>query len=365
MHRTAAFASTDQATTRAIDPRRIVLKIKQREKREDGMMIGVRTASLRVALGLGMAAAVTSVAAEPASYPNRPVRVVVTFAPGGNADVLARGVAARLTELWGQQAFVENKSGANTQVGAEFVARSPADGYTLMVTSEGTFVMNPSLFKKLAYDPENDFVPIARLVDLKQALVVNPSLPVKSVADVIALAKQKPGQFTYGTNGSGSSSHLNMEMLQSMAGVKLTPVHYRGAGQAHTDLIAGRIQMMFVGAGVVAEHHRAGTLKVLAAGSMTRIAEMPEIPTIAESGLAGFDGTSWFGLFAPRATPPEIVRKIHADVRRVFDDKEFQEKFLKPNLIEANVSAPEQTAAIIAEGKVKWGKVIRDANLAE
>jgi tripartite-type tricarboxylate transporter receptor subunit TctC len=317
---------------------------------------------LRVLAG-ALLAAILAAPAAAQTYPNKPVRVIVPFAPGGNNDVLARGVAARLTELWGQQVVVENKSGANGQVGAEHVARAPADGYTLMVTSEGTFVMNPGLFKKLPYDPEKDFAPIARLVDLKQALVINPALPINSIRDLIALAKRKPGELTYGTNGSGSSSHLNMEMLQSAAGVKLTAVHYRGAGQALIDVSGGHIPMMFVGAGVVAGQHRAGKLRVLAGGSITRIAEMPEIPTIAESGLPGFDGTSWFGMFAPRATPPEIVRKVYADVRRIFDDRDFQDQFLKPNLLEANVSSPEETTAIIAEGKEKWGKVIRDAGL--
>lgn len=315
------------------------------------------------ALAGALLAAVLTASAQAQNYPNRPVRVIVPFAPGGNADVLARGVAARLTELWGQQVVVENKSGANTQVGAEFVARAPADGHTLMVTSEGTFVMNPSLFKKLSYDPEKDFAPIARLVDLKQALVINPALPINSIKDLIALAKQKPGELSYGTNGSGSSSHLNMEMLQSMAGVKLTAVHYRGAGQALIDVSAGHIPMMFVGAGVVLEQHKAGKLRVLAGGSITRIAEMPEIPTIAESGLPGFDGTSWFGVFAPRATPPEVVRKVYADIRKIFDERDFQEKFLKPNLLEANITSPDETAKVIAEGKEKWGKVIRDAGL--
>jgi tripartite-type tricarboxylate transporter receptor subunit TctC len=316
-----------------------------------------------VAAIFGMVVCAPGVHAQADSYPNKPVRIIVTFAPGGNADVLARGVAMKLTEVWGQQVIVENKSGANSQVGAEFVARSPADGYTLMITSEGTFVMNPSLFAKLPYDPEKDFAPIARLVDLKQALVINPSVPAKSFADVIALAKERPGQLTYGTNGSGSSSHLIMEMLQSRAGVKLVPVHYRGSGQALNDLHGGHIQMMFMGAGTVAEQHRSGKLKVIAAGSITRIAEMPEIPTIAESGFPGFDGTSWFGMFAPRATPPGIVKKIYADVRRIFDDPDFQQKFLKPNMQEPNVTSPEETAAIIADGKEKWGKVIRDAGL--
>ena len=302
-------------------------------------------------------------AASAQSFPNGPVRLIVPFAAGGNADVLARGVATALAELWGQQVYVDNKGGANTQIGAAEVAKAPKDGHTLMMTSEGTFVMNPFLFSKLSYDPANDFTPITALVALKQVLMVNNSVAANSVKELIALAKGKPGALTYGTTGAGSSSHLNAEMLQNMAGIKLVAVHYRGSGPAMNDLLGGHIQMMFAGAGIAIEQHQAGKLRILATGSKTPVEGLPWIPTIAESGLPGFDGTSWFGLFAPSGTPKPIIDKINADVKRIFDNATFQERFLKVNKLESMITSPEEFAASIDDGRARWGKVIRDANL--
>jgi tripartite-type tricarboxylate transporter receptor subunit TctC len=302
-------------------------------------------------------------AASAQSFPNGPVRLIVPFAAGGNADVLARGVAAALAELWGQQVYVDNKGGANTQIGAAEVAKAPKDGHTLMLTSEGTFVMNPFLFSKLSYDPASDFTPITALVALKQVLMVNNSIAANSVKELIALAKGKPGALTYGTTGAGSSSHLNAEMLQNMAGIKLVAVHYRGSGPAMNDLLGGHIQMMFAGAGIAIEQHQAGKLRILATGSKTAVEGLPWIPTIAESGLPGFDGTSWFGLFAPPGTPKPIIDKINADLKRIFDNATFQERFLKVNKLESMITSPEEFAASIDDGRARWGKVIRDANL--
>ena len=205
--------------------------------------------------------------AQAQSYPSKPVRIICTFAAGGTTDVLARGVARQLSEIWGQQVVVENRAGANTQIGAEHVAKSAGDGYTLMVTSEGTFVMNPSLYEKLPYDAAKDFIPITTLVELKQVLIVSQKVPVSNIKELIALARKEPGKLTYGTTGLGSSSHLNMEMLQSMAQVKLTAVHYRGASQALIDMHGGHIDMIFAASGIVADQYRAGTLKILAVSS--------------------------------------------------------------------------------------------------
>jgi tripartite-type tricarboxylate transporter receptor subunit TctC len=296
-------------------------------------------------------------------YPSKPVRIICTFAAGGTTDVLARGVARQLSEIWGQQVVVENRAGANTQIGAEHAAKSAPDGYTLMVTSEGTFVMNPSLYEKLPYDAARDFIPITTLVELKQVLIVSPKVGVNNIRELIALARQQPGKLTYGTTGLGSSSHLNMEMLQSMAQVKLTAVHYRGAAQALIDMHGGHIDMIFAASGIVADQYRAGTLKILAVSSHTRVAGLPDLPTIAEAGLPGFDGTSWFGLFAPRGTPPEIIAKIHADVRTAFDNAGFRKSFLEPNMLEPNIIAPEMFARSINDGRERWGKIIRAAGL--
>ncbi len=301
--------------------------------------------------------------AQAQSYPSKPVRIICTFAAGGTTDVLARGVARQLSEIWGQQVVVENRAGANTQIGAEHVAKSAGDGYTLMVTSEGTFVMNPSLYEKLPYDAAKDFIPITTLVELKQVLIVSPKVPVSNIKELIALARKEPGKLTYGTTGLGSSSHLNMEMLQSMAQVKLTAVHYRGASQALIDMHGGHIDMIFAASGIVADQYRAGTLKILAVSSRTRVAGLPDLPTIAEAGLPGFDGTSWFGLFAPRGTPPEIIAKIHTDVAKSFENEAFRKGFLEPNMLEPNIIAPDVFARSINDGRERWGKIIRAAGL--
>jgi tripartite-type tricarboxylate transporter receptor subunit TctC len=316
----------------------------------------------RAACGAGvMLAAFTAAHAQP--YPSKPVRIVCTFAPGGTTDVLARGVARQLSELWGQQVVVENRAGGNTRIGAEHVAKSAPDGYTLMVTSEGTFVMNPSLYAKLPYDAANDFVPITTLVELKQVLIVSRKVPVNNIRELIEFARKHPGGLTYGTNGLGSSSHLNMEMLQNMAKVKLTPVHYRGASQALIELNGGNLDMMFAASGIVADQYRAGALKILAVSSRNRVAGLPNLPTIAEAGLPGFDGTSWFGLFAPRGTPPEIIAKIHADVVKAFETEAFRKGFLAPNMLESNIIAPDAFARSINDGRERWGKIIREAGV--
>jgi tripartite-type tricarboxylate transporter receptor subunit TctC len=308
-----------------------------------------------------MIAGLSVAAAQP--YPSKPVRIICTFAAGGTTDVLARGVARQLSEIWGQQVVVENRAGANTQIGAEHVAKSAPDGYTLMVTSEGTFVMNPSLYEKLPYDAARDFIPITTLVELKQVLIVSPKVRADNIRELIELARKQPGKLTYGTTGLGSSSHLNMEMLQSMAQVKLTAVHYRGASQALVDMHGGHIDMVFAASGIVADQYRAGNLKILAVSSRTRVAGLPELPTISEAGLPGFDGTSWFGLFAPRGTPPEVIAKIHGDVAKSFENETFRKGFLQPNMLAPNIISPDVFARSINDGRERWGKIIREAGL--
>jgi tripartite-type tricarboxylate transporter receptor subunit TctC len=318
---------------------------------------------LRVA-ALGACISLMSIAVSHAqSYPSKPVRIICTFAAGGTTDVLSRGVARQLSEIWGQQVVVENRAGANTQIGAEHVAKSPGDGYTLMVTSEGTFVMNPSLYDKLPYDAARDFIPITTLVELKQVLIVSPKVAANNIQELIALARKEPGKLTYGTTGLGSSSHLNMEMLQNMAQVKLTAVHYRGASQALVDMHGGHIDMVFAASGIVADQYRAGKLKILAVSSRTRVAGLPELPTIAEAGLPGFDGTSWFGLFAPRGTPADVIKKIHTDVAKSFENEAFRKGFLEPNMLEPNIIAPDVFASSINDGRERWARIIRAAGL--
>jgi tripartite-type tricarboxylate transporter receptor subunit TctC len=297
------------------------------------------------------------------SYPSKPITLVVTAAPGGVTDILARTLGQRLGKIWGQQVVVENKPGASNQIGAEYVAKSAPDGYTLLVSPEATFVVNPWLYKKLPYDPVNDFIPITGLISISQALVTNPSVPAQNIKELIELAKKKPGELNYGTFGVGSTGHLNMEMLQIAAGVKLVPVHYKGATPALTDVIAGHIQMMFISASSAIEPWKGGKLKLLAVGSSKRLARHPDIPTAAEGGLPGFQAVSWFGLFAPRGTPPEIVARVNAEVRRVFEEAEFRERFLAGNMFESMVGSPEQFSAFIKEDAQKWRDVVRKADV--
>src|SRR5262249_31077342 len=235
-------------------------------------------------------------------YPSKPITLVVPYAVGGAADVIGRAVALRLTEAWRRPVVVENKAGGNSQVGAAYVARSAPDGYTLLATADVTFVTNPYLYRTLPYDPARDFAPISGLGLINEALVVHPSTPLRNVGDLIALAKAKPGDLNYGSGGVGSGPHLSMELLQAMAGGKIRAVQYKGAGPALTDVMAGHIPMMFINVGLVVQPWKAGQLRALAIGSSERLAEFPELPTVAET-LPGFRATFWFGLFAPAGTP--------------------------------------------------------------
>jgi tripartite-type tricarboxylate transporter receptor subunit TctC len=314
---------------------------------------------LATALWLSVASAI----AHGESYPNKPVTLVVTAAPGGVTDILARTLGQRLSKIWGQQVVVENKPGASNQIGAMFVANSAPDGYTMLVSPEATFVINPWLYKNLPYDPVKDFVPITGLISISQALITNPSVPAQDVKELIEFAKKNPGELNYGTFGVGSTGHLNMEMLQIATGAKLVAVHYKGATPALTDVIAGHIQMMFISTSSAIQPSEAGIVKLLAVGSSKRLARLPDIPTAAEAGLPGFEAVSWFGLFAPRKTPRDIVAQVNTDVRRVFEDAEFREKFLAANMFESITSSPDQFSAFIKSDAQKWRNVINTAKV--
>jgi tripartite-type tricarboxylate transporter receptor subunit TctC len=318
---------------------------------------------LPIAVAFGILLNAVGALAQAPPYPVRTITIIVSAAPGGVTDALGRVLAQRLTEAWGQQVIVENKPGANNQIAAEYVAKAPADGYTLFVVPEVTFVVNPSLYARLGYDPVKDFTPIVGLVTINHALVVNPSLPVENVKELIDLAKRKPGELNYGTFGIGSSGHLNMEMLQTLAGVKFVPVHYRGATPALTDVIAGHIQLMFISVGSAVPPWRAGKVKLIAVGAPKRMALLPEVPTIAESGITGYEAVSWFGLFGPAGMPREIVTKINTEVRRIFADAAFHKNFLEPQFFEPIAGAPEQLSEFIRVEEPKWRKVVRDANV--
>ncbi len=321
-----------------------------------------RMSAAIAAVLLTMMALAASATAQP--YPSKPIHIIVPFAPGGITDVIGRALGQRLAEAWGQQVVVENKPGGGTgQVGTEYVAKSAPDGYTLMVTADATFVTAPHVYGKLPYDALNDFAPITGLGISPQALIVHPSLAVGNVGELVALAKTKPGAINYGTFGIGSSGHLNIILIEGMTGTKFTPVHYRGAAPGITDVIGGHIQMMIVSIGLITQPWQAGQLKVLGFGSSKRLPQYPDVPTLAESGLPGYEAGSWYGLAAPKGTPPDVVAKLNAQTQRIFSDPAFQEKFLAPSFIFSIVSSPEDFAARIRTESAKWGKVIKDANV--
>ncbi len=302
-------------------------------------------------------------AAQGTSYPTKPVTIIVPAAPGGVTDALGRMLAQRFIDAWGQQTIVENKPGANNQIAAEYVTKAAPDGYTLLITPEVTFVVNPSLYAKLPYDPVKGFTPITGLVTINHALIVNPALPVESVKELIALARQKPGELNYGTFGAGSSGHLNMELFQSLSGAKLQAVHYKGATPALTDVVAGHIQMMFISVGSAVPQWKANKVKLIAVGAQKRMALLPEVPTVAESGLPGYEAVSWFGLFGPPGMPADVVAKINGEVRKIFADPEIKKSFLERQYFESIAGTPEELTRNIKADEPKWRKVIHDAKV--
>ena len=299
------------------------------------------------------------------SYPTRPITLTVTAAAGGVTDVVARAIGQRLSEAWGQQVVIEKKGGGAHVLAAQTVAKAAPDGYSLLVAEAGAFTINPILYGKgkLPYDEEKDFAPINGIVRINQALLGHPSLPARNVSELIALAKDKPGEFTYGTAGVGSAPHMNMALFESMARVKLVPVHYRGAAPALTDVIAGHVKLMSVSVSLALPPAQAGQIKILGIGSEKRLAKVPEIPTVAETGLPGYEATTWFGLFAPAGTPRDVVMKLNAEAKRIFSDPVFEEKFMAPQMFQSLVMSPEEFDALINREMQKWSKVIEAAKI--
>jgi len=305
-------------------------------------------------------------AAQAQSYPTRTITLTVTAAAGGVTDVVARALGQRLAEAWGQQVVIENKGGAAHVVGAQSVAKAAPDGYSLLVAEAGTFTINPTLYGngKLPYDEEKDFIPITGIVRINQALLGHPSLPANDVRELIELAHKTPGELTYGTAGIGSAPHMNVVLFESMANVKLVPVHYRGAAPALTDVIAGHVNLMSVSVSLALPPFRTGQIKIFGIGSDKRLPLAPDIPTVAENGLPGYEATTWFGLFATAGTPTAIVTKINAEVANILADSQFREKFLAPQMFEPMASSPEEFADYIKAQRRKWAKVIDEQKLS-
>ena len=305
-------------------------------------------------------------AAHAQSYPTRTITLTATAAAGGVTDVVARALGERLSQTWGQQVVIENKGGAAHVVGAQSVAKAAPDGYSLLVAEAGTFTIHPTLYGKgkLPYDEEKDFIPITGIVRINQALLGHPSLAANNVRELIELASKKPGELTYGTAGIGSAPHMNMVLLESMAGVKLVAVHYRGAAPALTDVIAGHVNLVSVSVSLALPPFRTGKIKIFGIGSGKRLSLAPDIPTVAESGLPDYEATTWFGLFATAGTPREIVTKINAEVAKILADPQFREKFLAPQMFEPMASSPEEFADYIKAQRRKWAELIHEQKLS-
>ena len=312
-----------------------------------------------------LGAALLGAGAAPAaaqSYPNRVITIVSPAPAGGITDTIGRALAQRFQAKWGQQAVVENKPGANNQIAAEYVLNQPADGHTLFIAPDSTFVANPSLYPKLPYDPYKSFTPISGLVIINHGLIAHPSFAPNNVKEFIALAKSKPGEINYGTYGIGSSGHLNMLLFESMTGTKLQPVHYKGAAPATNDVIAGHIPIMFVSAASGAPLWKDGKLKYFAVGGSKRLAQLPDIPTVAES-VPGYEGVSWFALVGPAGIPAETVAKINSEIRAMFAEPEIQKNFVDRFMLQPMLMSPEELTAFIRKEEPKWRKVITDAKV--
>jgi tripartite-type tricarboxylate transporter receptor subunit TctC len=306
--------------------------------------------------------ALSAATASAQSFPNRAVRIIVPYPAGGSVDNISRAVSPRLSALWGQPIVIENRAGGATAIAADLVAKSPADGYTLFATGMETFAINPYMVSKLTYSV-SDFVPVSGYGLSNQILVVPSGSPFKSIGELMAHARAKPGELNYATIGLGGSSHINMVLFESMTGLKLTPVHYKGGAPAVTDLLGGHVQSAFLSSQLVTQGIQAGRLRPLAVGSKARLKTYPDVPTVAESGVPGFEAVSWFGVWAPAGTPRDVVVKINADLQKVFADPDFREKFLDRALLEANTGSVEQFDAFIKAEAAKWSRVVRDANL--
>ena len=293
------------------------------------------------------------------TYPSRPIRLIVPYAAGGNGDIVGRIVAQRLTPLLGQQVVVDNRAGAGGNIGAELAARAAPDGHTL-VLGTNTHVINMTLFARPGYDFEKDFAPISLVTTSPMVLIVNPGVAAKSVKDLIALARAQPGKFNYGTGGSGTSAHVITELFRSMASINVVQVAYKGVAQATTDLIAGQIHLMFNSSSTALPHMQAERVRGLAISSIARSPLVPGVPTIAESGVPGFDASIWQGVLAPARTPRDIVARLHRDLSGLLASSETRETFAAAG-VEALHSTPVHFATYIAAETAKWAKVVKSS----
>jgi len=292
-------------------------------------------------------------------YPSRPVRMVVPFSPGGSTDVLARIVGQKLTERSGQPVIIENRAGAGGNIGAEQVARSAPDGYTLLLGGV-PHAISASLYSKLPYDMARDLAAIAEVASFPSAIVLHPSLPANSVKELIALARARPGQLSFGSAGNGSPNHLSLELFQTMAGVRMVHVPYKGSGQLVGDLLAGQVQLASMGLPVAVPHVQSGKLRAIAVTGAARSSLLPEVPTVSEAALPGFEVTSWYGVFAPAGLPADIVAKLNSEIGSAVTAAEVKERLAALGA-EPSVKSPDQFGRYVRQEIAKWAKVVKDS----
>ncbi len=316
---------------------------------------------------LYLLAAVTAIAAPvtPAlaqAFPGKSIRWILPYPPGGGSDTIARPFARKLSENIGQQVIVDNRGGAGGNIGMEAAARAAPDGYTVVMGLTAQLAVNPALFTKIPYDPIRDFEPIMLLANGGYLLVAHPSLPAKTVTDLIAIARKRPGELLYASSGNGSGGHLASELFNVMAGVRITHVPYKGGGQAMVDTVAGQTQLLFTPPISSAGHVESGRLRAIAISTTKRLSSMPKLPTIAESGVPGYDSGVWYAMLAPRGTPQNIIARLHEEFRKVLGDSAIR-GFLTKSGVEPDGGTPDELSKYMRSELAKWAKVIKAANI--
>jgi len=315
-----------------------------------------------LALGLLVGALAWLPNAGAQEYPTKPIRLVITYPPGGNTDLVGRALALKLGEFMGQQVVVDNRGGAGGVLGSMITAQSAPDGYTIMLGTSAGMVINPLLSRKLTYDPVRDFAPVSMVVIVPQLLVINPQLPVKNVRELIAFAKAKPGYLNAGSSGVGTPNHFGTELLKWLAGVDIVHVPYKGGAPALTDLLGGQIQMAFSSVPAVLPHIKAGRLVALGVGSAKRSPALPNIPTIAEAGVPGYEYTTWYGVFAPAKTPRTLIARLNAEIVKAMETPDIKDRFTALGG-DPDPGTPEELRAYMANESAKWAKIIKAANI--
>ena len=318
--------------------------------------------NLKIRCGAALALVLFAGAAVAQSWPARPVRLISPFAPGGGADITSRAVAQKLAVSLGQQVIVDNRGGAGGMLGVDLAAKSPPDGYTLVMGTIGPIAINPSLLSKMPYDPIRDLAPISQAAVAVNVLVVHPSLPVKSVKEFIALAKSRPKDLNYGSSGSGAADHLAGELFNAMVGVKMAHIAYKGGAPAMLDLVGGNVQLVFSTLSTATAAIEGNRVRALAVAGSQRFPGMPDLPTMSEAGLKGFEVNNWYGLFAPAGTPKDIIARVSADAAKALAMADVKKRLMDSGIIAVS-SSPEAFAAYIRAETDKWGKVIRSANI--